>query len=446
MIVRFGRTGVQFKLTRAHRRPIANRATRLDGETDYVVIRETNGVFMKAIPLLGLSVVVLFGCSKASKPPAPPPPQVSVMTVQPQTLALTRPMVGRLSAYLSSNVTARVSGVLIKRDYKEGSNVQAGQVLFEIDPTYYKAQLNNDLGVLGEDQATYLNDRVNAARYHKLLPVGSISQQTADNADAAVRVDAAKVNADQALVESARINLGYTKVKSPISGIAGQQQVTVGAVVGNGTADAGSSGTSLTTVNQIDPVYVNFTMSSADLLSLRESQSHGNVALSRQDQVKVQVVLPDGANYGKVGTLDFSDAAVNATTGAVNLRATLPNPQNELLPGMYVSLNVDLGQQNNVFLVPQEAIQRDTVGAFALVTDQTGKVARKDVTATNNLGTDWIVTSGLKGGDQVIVTNLQSAHEGGQVKAAPYQAPARAAAQGASVASGAFAPASGNPQ
>lgn len=395
---------------------------------------------MKAIPLLCLGVFALAACSRTSQPSAPPPPAVGVVTVQPQSVALTRPLVGRLSAYLSSNVTARVSGVLIKRDYKEGSQVKAGQVLFEIDPTYYQAQLNNDLGVLGEDNATYTNDRVNAERYRKLLPIGSVSQQTVDNADAAVRVDAAKVKADEALVASARINLGYTRVISPIGGIAGQQQVTVGAVVGNGTADVGSSGTLLTTVNQIDPVYVNFTMSSADLLTLRESASHGNVALSKQDQVKVQVVLPDGTKYGQAGALDFSDVNVNATTGAVNLRATVPNPQNELLPGMYVNLSADLGQQNNVFLVPQQAIQRDTVGAYALAVDPAGKVVRKDVNATDNLGTSWIVTSGLAAGDQVIVTGLQSAHEGGQVKASPWKAPVATPQQGAS------APAPGNPQ
>lgn len=387
---------------------------------------------MKVTPLLCLGVLALFGCSKDNHPPAPPPPEVGVVTVHPQNVALMQPLVGRLSAYLSANVTARVSGVLLKRDYKEGSKVKAGQVLFEIDPVYYQAQLNNDLGLLAEDNATLVNDRVNAERYRKLLPVGSISQQTLDNADATVRVDAAKVKADEATVATAKVNLGYTKVTSPISGIASQQQVTVGAVVGNGTADVGSSGTLLTTVNQIDSVYVNFTMSSADLLTLRDSENRGSVALAKQDKVTVQLVLPDGTKYGQSGVLDFSDVTVNATTGAVNLRATVPNPQNELLPGMYVSLNVNLGQQNNVYLVPQQAIQRDTVGAFALTADQNGKVARKDVTAADNLGNDWIVTSGLADGDQVIVMGLQSAHEGAQVKASPWKAPAAAPAQGAS--------------
>jgi membrane fusion protein (multidrug efflux system) len=385
---------------------------------------------MKAIPLLCLGLFVLAGCSKNEKPPAPPPAQVGVATVHPQDIPLTRPVVGRLSAYLSANVTARVSGVLTKRNYKEGSAVKAGQVLFEIDPTYYQAQLNNYLGILGQDNATLINDRINAARYRKLLAVGSVSQQTLDNADAAVRVDAAKVKADEALVASARVNLGYTKVTSPISGIAGQQQVTVGAVVGNGTADVGSGGTLLTMVNQIDPLYVNFTMSSSDLLALRESETRGRVALAQQDKVAVHVILPDGTRYGQSGVLDFSDVAVNATTGAVNLRATLPNSKNELFPGMFVNLIVDLGQQNQVFLVPQQGIQRDTVSAYALVVDANNKVARKNVTTAENAGNDWIVISGLAGGDQVIVDGVQNAHEGAEVKASPWKAPAVARAQG----------------
>jgi len=391
------------------------------------------------------ALAALSACSGHGQPPAPPPAQVGVVTVEPQSIALTRPLIGRLAPYLSANVTARVSGVLLRRVYTEGSEVKPGQVLFEIDPAYYQAQLNNDLGVLGEDEATWLNDRVNAERYHKLLPAGSVSQQTVDNADATVRTDAAKVKADQALVDSARVNLGYTKVTSPIGGVASQQQVTVGAVVGSSTSDAGSGGTLLTTVNQIDPLYVNFTISAADLLTLREANRRGNVALAQQDQTTVQIVLPDGTPYDQSGVLDFSDVTVNATTDAVNLRARVPNAQHMLLPGMYVTLNVNLGQQHDVFLVPQEALQRDTVGAYAMIVDAGGKVARKDVTATDNAGTDWIVTSGLTAGEQVIVSGLQGAHEGAQVKASPWHAPATASPQGGS-APAAGAQSAGNAQ
>jgi membrane fusion protein (multidrug efflux system) len=327
---------------------------------------------------------------------------------------------------------ARVSGLLLGRIYKEGSEVRPGQLLFQIDPAFYRTQLNNDLGLLAEDQATYVNNRITAERNRKLLPVGSVSQQTVDNADAAERSAAAKVKADEATVESARVNLGYTRVTAPIGGIAGQQQVTQGAIVGSSTSDTGAGGTLLTTVEQIDPAYVNFTISAADLMTLRQAQSAGSVALAGEDATTVRIGLPNGSKYGQVGKLDFSDVVVNATTGAVNLRALVKNSQHELLPGMYVTLTVDLGRQNNVFLIPQQALQRDTIGAYLLVVGPDGKVARKDVAADDSLGADWIVTGGVATGDQVIVSGLQAVHEGEPVAASPWKPPAPAASASAS--------------
>jgi membrane fusion protein, multidrug efflux system len=380
--------------------------------------------FALHISLPCLVLMALAGCHKSNPPP--PPPQVAVVKAQAQSAALTKQLVGRLSSYYSANVTARVSGVLLKRGYSEGSQVRQGQLLFQIDPSYYQSQLDNDLAVLAEDQATYVNDRITAERLHKLLPVGSVSQQTVDNADAAERSADAKVKADQAVVESARLYLSYTRVTSPISGVAGQQQVTEGAVVGSSNIDAGAGGTLLTTVQQIDPVYVNFTISAADLMTLRQAQSAGSVALTQQSATTVQIGLPNGSRYGRLGTLDFSDVSVNATTGAVNLRALVANPTHELLPGMYVTLTVHLGTQNNVFLIPQQALQRDTVGAYLMVVGQDGKVARRDVSASDSQGNDWIVTGGLVNGDQVIVSGLQAVQEGGQAKAGPWQAPVAA--------------------
>jgi len=377
--------------------------------------------------LLSLGFIALVGCSKDAPPPAAPAPLVGVFTAQPQDVPLKRGLVGRLSAYYYANVTARVSGVLLKRLYPEGSEVKAGQVLFEIDPTYYRTMLDSDLAMLAEDQATEVNDRLMDERYRKLLPVGSVSQQMVDTADAAERSALAKVKADEAAVEGARVNLSYTKVISPITGIAGEQQVTAGAVVGNGTADAGAGGTLLTTVQQIDPLYVNFTISSADLLTLRQAQSGGDVALAAPHDVKVQLDLPNGTTYDQLGTLDFSDVSVNSVTGAVNLRARVPNPRHELLPGMYVSLNVDLGEQKSAFLIPQQAIERDTVGAYAMVIGKDGKVARKDVQTTDSYGNDWIVTSGLSDGDQVIVSGLQTVHEGVLAKGSPWVEPGQGA-------------------
>jgi membrane fusion protein (multidrug efflux system) len=361
--------------------------------------------------------------------------------VQAQSVPLERRFVGRLSPYYSANVTARVSGVLLKRNYAEGSQVRAGQLLFEIDPTFYRAQLDNDLAILAQDRATYINDHITAERNRKLLPVGSISQQTVDNSDAAERSAAAKVKADEATVQSARISLDYTRVTAPIGGIAGQQQVTAGAVVGSSTADSGGNGTLLTTIQQIDPMYVNFTISSADLATLQQSQTGGTVDLSQQNQVSVRIALPNGAPYGSAGTLDFSDVTVNASTGAVNLRALVANPQRRLLPGMFVSLTVDFGRQNNVFLVPQQALLRDTTGGYMLLVGGDGKVARRDVETTNSLGNNWIVTHGLSDGDEVIVTGVQFAHEGAPVKAVAWQPPAAAspASSGAGASSAAAA-------
>lgn len=377
-------------------------------------------------PLLCFGLVALAGCGKPAQPPQPPPPQVGVVTVQPQNVPLTRNLVGRLSAYYAANVTARVSGVLLKRTYAEGTPVKQGQVLFEIDPTFYQAQLNNAQGTLAANQATLANARVQFQRDSALVPKGYVSKQQVDNDQAAVRTAEGQVKVAQAAVESARVNLGYTKVTSPIDGIAGQQQVTAGATVGNGQADSGSAGTLLTTVQQLDQVYVNFTMSAADLTTLRQAQAKGGVALAEQDKTTVEVTLPDGSKYDQPGTLDFSDVSVNSTTGAVSLRALVPNPRHVLLPGMYVSLNVNLGQQNNVVLVPQAAVLRDVAGAYVLVVEQ-DKAVRKDIATNNSTGSNWIVTGGLKGGEQVIVTGLQSIQQPGQpVKPSPYQPPSTA--------------------
>lgn len=378
------------------------------------------------LALLCIGLAALAGCGKKPSPPPPPPP-VGVVTAQAQTVPLEKSLVGRLSSYLSANVTARVSGVLVKRVYTEGQEVKQGQVLFLIDPTFYQAQLRLAQGTLSADQATLADNRVTAERDHKLLPTGFVSQQNVDDADAAVRNLTGKVVSDQAAVASARVNLGYTRVTSPIDGVAGQQQVTVGATVGNATSDTGAGGTLLTTVDKIDPLYVNFTISAADLLAMRQAQAKGSVALAQQNKTTAQLVLPDGATYDQQATLDFSDVIVNATTGSVDLRALAPNPRRELSPGMYVTMTVNLGQQNNVFLVPQQALQRDTIGAYLLTVARDGTVTRKNVDAENSQGPNWIVTSGLTNGDQVIVSGLQGVQEGGKAKASPWKAPPPAA-------------------
>jgi membrane fusion protein (multidrug efflux system) len=382
-------------------------------------------VAMRRWSCLAVLLMAAAGCHK--KAPPPPPPQVGVVTVTLTAAPLTRSLVGRLSALMSANVTARVSGVLLQRRYTEGSTVTRGQLLFEIDPAYYQTVLDNDLGVLAEDQATYVYAKLTADRDRQLLPVGSVSQQTVDDANATEQSAAAKVRADRAAVEGARINLGYTKIRSPITGVAGQQQLTQGALVGSSTGDSGASGTLLTTVDQIDSLYVNFTVGAADLVTWREAQQQGKLALTPQNQTTIQVTLPNGSAYGPLGTLDFSDVVVNAITGAVNLRALLPNPRHEVLPGMFVTLTMNFGQQKQVFLIPQQSLQRDTIGAFVAVVGPNDKVLRKNVTASDSDGDNWIVTNGLAAGDRVVVSGIQVAAVGAQVTPVPWTAGSPAA-------------------
>jgi membrane fusion protein, multidrug efflux system len=383
--------------------------------------------------LLSVTLAVLASCGKSSLP-APPPPQVGVVRAAEQSVPLNRDMVGRLSSYLSANVTARVSGVLVKRDYTEGSEVKQGQVLFEINPAYYQTQLHLAIGTLAHDTGLLNQAKSDLARYLALEKVNAIAEQIVSDQKFLVQQDTGTVEVDHAAVDSARVNLGYTKVTSPIDGIAGQQQVTVGALVGSSTTDTGSSGTLLTTVQKIDSLYVNFAISAADLVTMRQAQRQGSVALAQQDKTTVQIVLPNGSRYDQLGVLDFSDVLVNATTGSVNLRALVPNAQHELSPGMYVTLIVNFGQQNNVFLIPQQALQRDTVGAYVLTVDQTGKVVRKDVNSTDSYGNESIVTSGLAVGDKVIVTGLQGVQVGGKATAIRWQALAAPANAGSASA------------
>ena len=295
-------------------------------------------------PLLCLCLLVLAGCGKSTGngPPQMPPPEVGVVTVQPQNSPLTRDLVGRLSAYRSADVRARVAGVLLKRDYEEGTDVKRGQLLFQIDPAPLQAELNAAKASLAQAQASWTNNKVTAQRVRELAPKGYVSKADLDNALAAERSSAAAVQAARANVETARINLGYANVTAPIAGRAGQQQVTEGALVGNGAA------TLLTTVEQIDPLYVNFTLSVASLEDMRQAQSEGNVTLAGQNKASVRITLPDGSTYAEPGTVDFSAATVNPATGSVDLRATIPNPKHKLLPGMYVTLQANLGGHTGV--------------------------------------------------------------------------------------------------
>lgn len=396
---------------------------------------------LRTLALTCAVAVALTACKKPEQQ-TPPPPEVGVIEAKADTLPLQRELVGRLSPYRSADVRARVPGVLLKRVYQEGQDVKQGQVLFLIDPAPLQAALNASQAELASAQATYANAKAAAARARSLAPNQFVSKSDLDAAEATERTAAAAVQQAQASLANAKINLGYAQVTSPIAGRAGKQQVTEGALVGQ------SDITLLTTVDQLDPLFVNFSMSSDELTQLRRAQAAGAVSLSGDGKSTVQVKLSDGTMYDQPGTLDYSSAVVDPSTGAVTLRAVLPNPQQILLPGAFVSFQAVLGERKNAFLVPLQALQRDTTGGFVMVVGKDGKVVRKNVVTEGQQGSNWLVTSGIEPGDQVIVAGVQKVKEGSPASAKPWTPTAAngpgAAPAGAAPAAGAT-PAAGAP-
>lgn len=348
-----------------------------------------------------------------------PPPEVGVVKVKPDNVTLQKDLVGRLAPYRSADVRARVPGVLKRRLYEEGTDVQAGQVLFQIDPDQLQASLGQAQAALASAEATYANAKAAADRARRLAPAKFVSQSDLDNALAAERSSSAAVKQAQAALADARINLGYATVRAPISGRAGKQQVTEGALVGQDTA------TLLTTVDQIDPLYVNFSVSVTELEQIRRTRTGAGTG-----EGEVEVILPDGTAYQRMGAMDFSGDVVDPATGAIAMRARIPNPDKRLLPGTYVTLKATLGEQGNAYLVPQAGLQRDARSAFVLVVGNDGKVARKDVVADRVQSGNWVISKGLTAGDQVIVSGIQRAQPGQPAKATPWEPAATATAEG----------------
>lgn len=361
------------------------------------------------------------------------PPPVKFIAVQPQQVPLTRSFTGRLSAYRSANVLARVSGVLLKRLYREGAEVKAGQPLFQIDPAPYRAALDGALAALAQAKANAANAHVTAQRDRELISSHLVALSQLDTDEATERSTAAAVKQAQANVETARINLGYTDVTSPIAGIAGEQQVTEGALVGQGTP------TLLTTVDQIDPIYVNFDEPAAQIEELSGLEQAHRITAATAAEAKVQLRLPDGTPYGLPGRLDFRAATVDPTTGTAALRGVIPNPDHNLLPGMFVDLTLTIGHADHAFLVPQIALQRDAKGAYVLTVGPDSKVVMKRVRTEGAAGTDWIVSSGLSPGDRIIVSGIQSAHPGVKVAATQLPVPGTRSAAAAGARSGSSA-------
>ncbi len=372
--------------------------------------------------LLVAAVALAAGCAKSQQQQqTPPPPEVGVVSAKSESVPLTQDLVGRLSATRSADVRARVAGVLLKRTYTEGSDVKEGQSMFEIDPAPLRAALNVQLANLASAQATYTNNRVAAERARSVGAKGLLSKSDVDNAVAAERTSAAAVQQAQANVETAKINLGYANVTAPISGRSGQQQVTEGALVGQGTA------TLLTTVDQIDPIYVNFSQAVGQIETLHQAAAKGSVKLADQDKAKVELLDQGGNPNGVAGTLNFSDTAVDPSTGAVTLRATVPNAEHRLLPGQYVNVRLTLGDLEHAWRVSQAAVQRDAQGPYVFVVGGDGKVVQKRITAETLKSGEWIVTDGLADGDQIVVSGVMKVRPGAPAKAVPFQPPASGA-------------------
>ncbi|MCO7514615.1 efflux RND transporter periplasmic adaptor subunit [Pseudomonas guariconensis] len=340
---------------------------------------------------------LLSGCNKEEAAPAAQAPLVGVVTLQPQAYTLTSELPGRTSAYRVAEVRPQVNGIILKRLFKEGSDVKAGQQLYQIDPAIYEANLANA-------QANLQATRSLAERYKQLIDEQAVSKQEYDDANAK-RLQA------EASLKSAQIDLRYTKVLAPISGRIGRSSVTEGALVNNGQSNA------MATIQQLDPIYVDVTQSTAELLKLRRDLESGQLQKAGENAAKVQLVLEDGSLFGQEGRLEFSEVAVDETTGSVTLRAIFPNPEHTLLPGMFVHARLQAGVNANAILAPQQGVTRDLKGnPTALVVNQENKVELRNLKANRTLGNDWLIEEGLNPGDRLITEGLQFVRPGVEVK------------------------------
>ena len=360
--------------------------------------------------LLAAATTLMAACS-SRQPPQMPQTQVGVQTLKVQRLAVDQTLSGRTVAYVTSDVRPQVGGILRKRLFTEGQDVQAGQVLYEIDPASYQAAYDTAKGDLAQAEAAVLSARPKAQRYQTLVGLDAVSKQDGDDALATLRSNQAAVVAAKASLQTARINLDYTRITAPVSGRIGTSSYTPGALVSAGQSEV------LATINQLDPIYVDVTQSSVQLLQLRRQLDA--VQLKAVDgKAEVTLQLEDGSTYAHSGTLEVVDAAVDTATGTVKLRAVVPNPERVLLPGMYVTAKFSMAVDEQAILVPQQAISRNSKGqAVAMVVGSDNKVAQRVLTTGDAIGDKWVVRQGLKAGDKVIVQGLQKASVGAEVRA-----------------------------
>ncbi|CCG86445.1 efflux RND transporter periplasmic adaptor subunit [Erwinia piriflorinigrans] len=333
-------------------------------------------------------------------------PEVGITTLKSGPLKITTDLPGRTSSFRVAEVRPQVSGIILKRNFVEGSDIKAGESLYQIDPATYQAAYDSAKGELAQAQANAQIAATTVKRYKPLLGTKYISQQEYDTAAATQSQTAAAVVAARAALESARINVAYTKVTSPISGRIGKSSVTEGALV------TSAQTTALASVQQLDPIYVDVTQPGEDFMRLRDELTSGKIQQAN-GKAEVKLLLQNGSEYAQSGTLEFSDVTVDETTGSITLRAIFPNPDHNLLPGMFVRARLEEGTNPNALLVPQQSVTRTPTGqATAMVVGPDNKVEVRNLTANQAIGDKWLVSDGLKAGDRVIVTGLQRVKPG----------------------------------
>jgi membrane fusion protein, multidrug efflux system len=377
------------------------------------------------LPLLAASLVSAIviaacgqGAAQSGGPGGMPPAEVAVVTVQPGDVGLVTELPGRLEASRVAQVRARAAGIVLQRTFREGSDVKAGQLLFKIDPGTYAAAAASAQATLARAQANYGQASALAQRYKPLVEANAISKQDYANAVAAEKQAEADVVAGKAAVQTAQINLGYASVTSPISGRIGRALVTEGALVGQGEA------TPLAVVQQINPMYVNFTQSASEVMNLRRALAQGKLQRAAGvEGAMVRVILEDGTEYPMPARLLFSDLTVDASSGQITLRAEVPNPTGTLLPGLYVRVRLQQAKAGNAVLLPQQAVTRTAQGDTVMVVDKEGKVAPRPVKVGNEQAGNWVILDGLKAGEMVVVEGFQKIRPGAPVKPVAWTAP-----------------------
>jgi len=360
--------------------------------------------------------LVLNGCGQKNKGTPNITPEVSVVTIQSKPLVITTELAGRTSANLVADVRPQVGGIIQKRFFVEGSDVKAGQILFQIDPALYKAALDNANAALARSEASLSAIRLKAERLKDLLADKAVSKQDYDDAAAALKQIQADIEYGKASVNTARINLKYTSITAPISGRIGKSNVTEGALV------AAQQPTVLATIQRLDPMYVDVPQSTSEVLRLRRGLKEGHLNQNGADQKKVQLIMEDGTAYPLKGNLQFQDVTVDPTTGSVTLRIIFPNPNNFLLPGMFVRAVVQEGINKQAILIPQQAVSRDPKGnPLTLIVDAASKVQLRMLTLDRAIDDQWLVSSGIAPGERVIIEGMQKVKPGISVKAVPFE-------------------------